>query len=366
MNVITINTYGGSLLLGAQAAKANILATMEDCGFGSDLQALNFPKIPRYEKTEDWPEKFRAAAWRDIDVIAHPPCASFSIMAGRYRTNRGVDSEGFECHRRVIDYGLGHRCRTLAIESVVGAYRGGRESYEELAKQHGYRVNYVFLNAVSFGAPQWRPRVWVLFHRQKTFRLELKPRYVLLKDVLDPNGTEVPGMMGGHMGKLWDQTHRTFKAGKAGRPPVGHIHQVLRRRHGIDTYEELKMKFPHVHGYVSGHVRLVDPDWFSTAILGNTALAYGDRLLTLEEFCSIMGFPRNYEWGKRIRQARMYLSKGVCPPIAAWVLKTLDRNARGWTGPATHETDEFGGVIDLRVKRAEVVAALSDGIGRAS
>ena len=355
MNVVTINTYAGSMLLGATAAKANVLATMEDCGFGSDLQALNFSKVPRYEKTEDWPEKFPGAAWRDIDIIAHPPCASFSVMAARYDFQRGTDSDGFECHARVINYGLGHRCRSVIIESVVGAYEGGREEYEKLASRYGYRVNYIFLNAVSFGVPQWRPRVWVVFHRLKTFKVNLVPRYTLLKEVLGAGPTPVEGMLGGHMGKLWEGTRKVLK----GKKPVGHIHQVLRREYGLTSYEELEARFPHAHGYVSGHIRFVDPNWFSTAILGNTALAYQDRLLTLEEFCAIMGFPREYKFGRRIRQARMYLSKGVCPQVATWILKTVDKNLQGWTGPSTHETGDQGGVIDLRVKRGEIVAALS-------
>jgi hypothetical protein len=258
----------------------------------------------------------------------------------------------------VINYGLGHHCRSVIIESVVGAYEGGQEEYEKLAKQYGYRVNYIFLNAVSFGVPQWRPRVWVIFHRLKTFRVNLKPHYVLLKEALKAGPTPVEGMLGGHMGKLWEGTRKILK----GKKPMGHIHQVLRREYGLSSYDELEAKFPHAHGYVSGHIRFVDPNWFSTAILGNTALAFEDRLLTLEEFCAIMGFPRDYQFGRRVRQARMYLSKGVCPQVATWILKTVDRNLQGWTGAKTHETTEFGGVIDLRVKRGDVVAALGSAV----
>ena len=68
-----------------------------------------------------------------------------------------------------------------------------------------------------------------------------------------------------------------------------------------------------------------------------------------------MGFPRDYKWGKRQKQFRMYLSKGVCPPVAAWILKTVDRNASGWVGKSTHEESDFGGVIDLRVKKADAL-----------
>lgn len=71
-----------------------------------------------------------------------------------------------------------------------------------------------------------------------------------------------------------------------------------------------------------------------------------------------MGFPRNYKWGAKLRSARTYLSKGVCPPIAAWILKMMDRNAAGWTGKSTHEAVGMGAVIELRPKENEIVAAL--------
>jgi len=353
-NVVTINTYGGSLLLGAKAAKANILATMEDTGYGSDLQAMNFPNIPRYERIDDWPEKF-SVAWSKIDVIAHPPCKSFSTMAARYNAHRGtVEGGGFDCHRNVMCYALGHHCRSLAIESVIGAYKGGQEEYEAAAKQYGYHLTFIFLNAVSFGLPQWRPRIWMLFHRSKLFKVNLKPRYVQLKTVLNPGKTTVPVFS--DTKRLWEKTRPVLQ----GKNPVGHIFAVLEKKFGID-YAELRMKYPMMtRGYLSGYTRFLDPTGFTTTLLGDTTWAVGDRLLTIEEYCSVMGFPRNYKFNiarypNNHGDARSYLSRGVCPPIAAWILKMQDANAQGWTGPFTHQAGEDD-IIDLRVKKATALA----------
>jgi hypothetical protein len=109
-------------------------------------------------------------------------------------------------------------------------------------------------------------------------------------------------------------------------------------------------------GFVSSNPKLIDPTGFSPVILLDSFLADGRRRLTIEEYNEIMGFPRDYKWGKRIKKFRMYLSKGVCPPVAAWILKTVDKNASGWTGPFTHEERDFGGVIDLRIKKQEALA----------
>ena len=349
MNVVCINTYGGSLLLGAKATKATILATMEDVGYGSDLQALNFPKVPRYEKTEDWPEKFDVP-WRKVDVIAHPPCKSFSIMAARFHHLHGTETDGFACHRRVIDYTLGNQCRSLAIESVIGAYAGGQDAYEEMAKKYHYHLTYVFLNAVSFGVPQWRPRIWMLFHRAKTFKVDLHPHYVALREILSAGPTE-PNVMNRCKRVLYAAIkHKDRYHGI-------HIYKALMREYGFESDAEIQKRFPEARGYLSGHVRFVDPNWVSTTIMGDTTLAYENRILSLEEYCQIVGFPRDYKWGRRVKTATAYLSRGVSPPVAAWVLEMQDRNARGWAGSFTHEQNEDN-VIDLRVKRAEVETAL--------
>lgn len=352
-NVLAINTYGGSLLLGAKAVKANVVATMEDTGYGSDLQAMNFPKIPRYEKTADWPEKF-SVPWSKIDVISHPPCKSFSTMAARYNSHRGVDeSGGFSCHINVMNYALGHGCRSLAIESVMGAYKIGHEEYEKFARQYGYHLTFIFLNAVTFGLPQWRPRVWMLFHKSKRFRVIHKPKYVPLQAVLDPGPTTVPIFSDTKL--LWEKTRPLLK----GKNPIGHIFAVLQKKFKID-YAGLRAKYPMMtRGYLSGYVRFLDPTGFATTLLGDTTWAVGDRLLSIEEYCAIAGFSRNYKFNiarhpNNYGDARSYLSRGVCPPIAAWILKMQDQNAVGWVGKSTHES--VNGIIDLRVRKIDALA----------
>jgi site-specific DNA-cytosine methylase len=353
-NVLVINTYGGSLLLGAKAVKANVVATMEDTGYGSDLQAMNFPKIPRYEKTADWPEKF-LVPWSKIDVISHPPCKSFSTMAARYNSHRGTaDGGGFDCHRGVMSYALGHGCRSLAIESVMGAYAGGREEYETAATKYGYHVVYVFLNAVAFGIPQYRPRVWMIFTKRRKFFVNFKPKYVPLQAVLDPGPTTVPVFSDTKL--LWEKTRPLLK----GKNPIGHIFAVLQKKFKID-YAGLRAKYPMMtRGYLSGYVRFLDPTGFATTLLGDTTWAVGDRLLTIEEYCAIMGFPRNYKFNvarhpNNYGDARSYLSRGVCPPIAAWILKAMDLNASGWKGEFTHQSNDEG-IIDLRVRKIDALA----------
>ena len=354
MNVLIINTYGGSLLIGARLAKAQVIATMEDVGFGSGLQALNFPKIPRYEKRADWPEKF-TVLWRDIDVVAHPPCSAFSSVnySNKKTVTRGLETSAFACHQKVINYTLGHKARTLTIESVIGAYEGAHEAYEESAQKYGYGVNYLMVNSADFGVPQWRERVWVVFHQLKkraAFRVNLKPERVTISSVLDPNGTPT-NYSDGQVKRAWDGIRKKITS----KWPTGNIVSVLGKVYGLDR-EEARAKFG-FSVYMNANPVLLDHNGFSPVLMQGGRLCDGGRACTVEEHCGIMGFPRDYKWGQQIKKFRMYLSKGVCPPVASWIMQTVDKNASGWTGPFTHEESDFGGVIDLRPKKAEALAS---------
>ena len=360
MNTLIVNTYGGSLILGAKAIKANIIATMEDTGFGSDLQALNFPKIPRYEKRADWPEKF-STPWRDIDVVAHPPCSAFSSVnySNKKKVTMGTTTPAFACHQAVIDYALSHKARTLTIESVTGAYEGAHDEYEANAERYGYRVNYVMINSASCGVPQWRERVWVVYHqlsKRTPFKVVMKPEYSTIKDILDPTGEEADFFGRASLHRAWEGIRKTVKSTW----PTGNVVTVLGKVHDLPR-DTARAKFG-FSVYMNANPVLLDPDGFSPVLMQDGRLCTydakrkGGRALSIEEHCAIMGFPRDYKWGRQLRKFRMYLSKGVCPPVATWIMKMVDKNASRWTGPSTHEEADFGGVIDLRPKKQEALA----------
>lgn len=362
--VLVINTYGGSLLLAAKMAKMEVVASLEDVGFGSDIQALNFPKIPRYEKLADWPDRFPGAAWKDLIVIAHPPCSAFSNQNHTGVNRRGVGADAFACHKNVINYTLAAGCCALAIESVPGAYSAA-EVYEQLADQYGYKTTYVMLNAVSFGVPQWRPRLWILFHHAHPFHVQLQPKYKLLRDVLDPDGTQIHLAGGpGAVKAVWERVRPLVKKNW----PTGNILAVLQKVYGYprdeSNYESIRERF-NIRGFTTSHVVFVNPNDFAGVILYDKTFAIGKRLLNLEEYCAIMGFPSDYKWGKREKQFRMYLSKGVCPSIGAWILKMLERNCSngGWAGKYTHATEEDAEVLDLQPKRADALKAARKAAG---
>ena len=75
-------------------------------------------------------------------------------------------------------------------------------------------------------------------------------------------------------------------------------------------------------------------------------------MIAIEDYCAIMGFPRRYKWGKYLKRFRDFLSRGVCPPIASWLLTEVQENLNG-NRPDSLEDHcydvEAGEVLDLQL-----------------
>jgi site-specific DNA-cytosine methylase len=238
------------------------------------------------------------------------------------------------------------------------------ETYEELAVKYDYSIHYIMLNAVSFAVPQWRPRMWAIFHsrhelgeaRNEEFMVDLSPHYLTIGDVLDPVGTE--HQLGSGIEKGWQNVKPYVE-----RDWYGNILRVAQEKLNIEpaiNYANVRSRFQ-INGFASNAPWLLDPDWFAPVITSASRLYDFKRHLTIEEYCDIAGFPRDYRWGNRKSRFREYLSKGVAPPVAAWVLQTALKNLNGWEGPFTHRATEFGEVIDIRPTKPEVRNALKQG-----
>lgn len=367
-NVVTINSYGGSLLLGAKMAGAPVDCSMEDSGFGSKWQRLNFPAIPHFDRRAAWPDE----SLRGVVAIAHPPCAAFSIQAKGTKLKSGgafgVDSDHFKCTREVLDYALARDVEAIAVESVQGAYEGAREVHDEYARKYGYGVFRILQNGATFGVPQWRPRFWCVFARSNSFDVWHEPRCVTLDDFLvsvpDPGPADAeldrrlakqrevlaaegwdvdrllttPGMlvrniqrdhhpdMGmGDIGGKWAVMSYGSKGGKPGGPiKVG-------------------------YRFVSKTLRVLDPKACAPVILSESWFLFRGRNLTPGEYRAVMGFPTSYQLD---HEYRLWLSKGVIPNVAAWVIDLMRRNVAGDV-PAGARRLTSGETADFQITKRE-------------
>lgn len=102
----------------------------------------------------------------DFDVvIGGPPCQPFSVGGHQ----KGIDDErnGFPVFLKAIEQ---IQPRIFLFENVRGMLYSNKWYLDEITtklKKMGYRVDYQLFNAVNFGIPQNRERLFVVGHKDK-------------------------------------------------------------------------------------------------------------------------------------------------------------------------------------------------------
>lgn len=338
--VLVINSYGGSLTLATQQEGHEIIGSMEDHNFGLDSQRLNFPGLRYFSTLADWPLDVDL---RDKIVIAHPPCSAFSSQ-NRGKNTRGPNAAAFSCTTRLLEYVMPRGAEVIAIESVPGALEGARSVHDFYANAWGYDLYRVLQNAASFGVPQWRRRFWAIFVKRKpgrkqsfTFVLQHKVRY--LKDVFPLEAPEVD--LDPSIASRWTKqlvlaeqlgykTEAEFRKLLANPPLYGNLIQIIADKHelpkkkGWPPWGDLH-KLIIGGNFLSGALHVLNPNGLAPVLLGPCWWYYGNRQLGYADYKEIMGFPRDYMYHKP-RLTFVLLSKGVCPPVARWILREIDAN----------------------------------------
>lgn len=370
MRAITINTYGGSLLIGAQLADVPVDASLEDSDFGTHIQRLNFPDLKIIKDVRYWPDMDLS----EHVVIAHPPCSAFSVQ-NNSKDRKGTGSDAFSCTVRVLDYSMKHKAKVILVESVTGALDGAREVHDAWARDCGYYVFRILLNSVSFGVPQFRPRFWAAFVREDVVKgpwpIFFRPDVKRLKDIMLPEDSieAVDHGIDSALNKnitAWEQHNvprETARAILSGQKGFGLVNSLIS---GSSEYGRWAPG-----GFRSKHVRLLDPEGFAPTVLLDSAWVWPAeqpddetsvrwRRPFVKEYLRIMGFPDDYKMPQSYWKSKykMYLSKGVCPPVAAWVLN----QSKWWFKSVTPTIDwssahaymEPGQTLDLRVDKKEV------------
>ena len=345
--ILIINSYAGSLTIAASRRDLDIIGSFEDSGYGLKTQRLNFPKLNYIEATP-WPRQ----DLRDVLVAAHPPCSAFSQLNVNMPHTQGADSEAFACTIKVMKYAMENKCKALMIESVPRALEGAAPVHELYAKKYGYSIFRVLQNAASFAIPQWRQRFWCIFlpERGRKLTLHLHPQTKVVGQCIDARAVgllnpwiekefhkQVAGLRTGGLSSR--QLEVLFDEG------YGRLIDVLARYHGVKNQDKLKL-IPryNLRKFHNGQLTLLKENDFAPVLTGNSVYILNGRLLSAAEYNIIMGFPLDYKFHTGGHQ-RTYLSKGVCPPVAEWIL-----------GEVMRKTDKIPGL-----KIGDYLATLKDG-----
>lgn len=337
-DVLIINSYAGSLLLAASKIGLPIRGSYEDAGYGIKLQKANFRGIDWRDKRADWPEKQDLS--RSI-LIAHPPCAAFSSQNAlpSNRGKQGIDAPKFQCTVDVVRYGTRNRAAAIAVESVQPALEGARQIHDELADEKGYRLFRVLQNAADFGVAQSRRRFWAIFVRKdlcKEMTFVLEPRRRTVKDVVDKANPGDPfaddvrkrSRIESNMRAIYGMSPCRIAKVFRGEEGFGRLPNLLRRVLSLDE-EPATVAKNLGYAFASKVCHILDPDGVATTLLGDVSWVARGRLVSKNEYKEFMGFPRPYDIGESPTAGKYFLSRGVVPAVAAWVLEQTVRNLEG-------------------------------------
>ncbi len=350
-DVLIINSYAGSLTLAATALDLPVRAVMEDSGYGIAIQKKNFGDKYRWVDSLPWPK------W-DLSrtmVIAHPPCSAFSVQTAANAKIHGHDSakivgltsDAFACTQRIMDYAMSQNARCLLIESVPRAMEGARKVHDAVSKRYGYSAFRVMQNAATFGVPQWRERFWIAFAKTDRLTLRYTPRIAVLRDVLasDSGDAKATALLGQksllRQFGLSDKRIEKLLEG----PPYGKLSRLI----GIENDDrDGKKRWCTGGAYDTAIIRTLDPGGFAPIVMTTSIWTYEGKQLSHDNYKRIMGFPADYKMPNSASM-KTYLTKGVVPPVAEWLLDNIVNNAN--LGP--EHTLMAGKTLDLRVTRAD-------------
>lgn len=242
---------------------------------------------------------------RRVDVVtAGVPCQGFS-NSNRKRHDGDERNFLFQEFIRVVKM-LEPRAVVLEnVSSLRAAAAGGfARAILDAVTEAGFKTDHAVLNAVDYGVPQRRRRVFFVGTKEGAFRWPppshgngLHPP-VTVRQAFD--GLPVAGCADRPTGH------------EAPRHPAATVERIRRTAPGDPLYPRFRQR-----------IRL-DPDAPSpTQVAGGIrpqpqhAHPWEDRGLTLRELCRLQGFPDTYEIIGDVTQARLQVGNAVPPPLAA-------------------------------------------------
>jgi site-specific DNA-cytosine methylase len=342
-------------VLGAKAAGVKIRGSYEDAAYGIKTQKLNFPGLDFRDVRADWP--VRQDLSRTI-VLAHPPCAAFS--AQNTSAKKGVDAAKFQCTREVLNYAMENEAAAVAVESVQPALEGARDIHDEQAERFGYGLYRILQNARDFGVPQNRARFWAVF-----VRADLAGSMTFLHDPVRHTicsagvvGSEVDTTPANHkhrldhavrLMKVQGLTSRTINRALSGELGFGPLPRILKKHlNSKAPVHEISKRYCG-RAFVSASPFILDPDGQANTLLGDNLWLVNGRLCSHAEYKMIMGYPHDYQFSQ---DPMFLLSRGVCPPVATWVLNNIIDNIEGRWRTISDTTTKWkawlGETIDLQ------------------
>lgn len=260
---------------------------------------------------------------KNIDlVIGGPPCQSFSASGRRAGGAPGrLDERGslFEAYCRIIEHLQPKAFVFENVRGILGTNKGADwKSIIEAFQQIGYNLSYRILDALDYGAPQQRERLFMVGHRLGTDFLFPRPLYG--PDSLTNQKHITAGMaLEGLNDDLEDKKDLLLANGKYAHllplvPPGDNYLYFTAKRGYPEPIFAYRSRF-------SDFLYKANPDTPIKTLIARPGKYTGpfhwdNRSFTVREYMRLQGFPDDYKFvGDRIDQIRQ-IGNSVSPHIA--------------------------------------------------
>ncbi len=325
--VLSLFCGAGGLDLGFEEAGFQPLLALDNASAAVESYNINRPgrgqpaKIfdltdVRPEIIIDWWQELAGDGIGPVGIIGGPPCQAFSVANVHKSLHDPRAKLAFEYARIFKAFHDEFNLDFFVFENVVGlARKAHSDSLAVLVacfEENGFDVVPLFLDAVDFGVPQYRRRLFFVgFNRQRFKASKFQ----------QPRGKRSKATVREAIGGLPDPMFYT----RQGRPSDIGLHpnhwcmnpRSVKFRNGAIKSGEMK-------GRSFRRLAWDVPSW--TVSYGHREVHVhpsGDRRLSVYEAMLIQGFPSKYQLSGTLSQQIQLVSDAVPPPLARSLAETV-------------------------------------------
>lgn len=318
---IDLFSGAGGMSLGFDKAEfENVLAVEYDECF-ADTYKYNFPthnlKVGDIKNISN-DEIKSIVGNQQIDVIiGGPPCQGFSI-AGKIGRNF-IDDERNQLFREFVRFVEVIKPKMFVMENVAALKTHNKgKTIEEIVnefKRIGYDVKSDVLNAVDYGVPQQRRRIFVIgtLNEKNDFEFPKKSSKIYtIKDAID----NLPSLKSGETSDI--PNHNAMK----------HSEQMLKKMSYVtdggnrnDIPEELRPKSGDIRKYIRYNSN--EPSFCITGDMRKVFHYNQNRALTGRELARIQTFPDDFIFKGNAGKVQQQIGNAVPPKLAFQIANSV-------------------------------------------
>lgn len=311
---------GGMSLGFDKAGFENVLAVEYDECF-AETYKFNFPKHNlRVEdiKNISNDEIKEIIGNNKIDVIiGGPPCQGFSI-AGRIGRNF-IDDERNQLFKEFVRFVNVIKPKIFVMENVAALKTHNKgKTIEEIVNEFenvGYTVKYDVLNAVNYGVPQQRRRIFIIGTLNENNKFEFPKKtnkYITIEEAL--NG--LPELKSGETSNI--PNHNAMHHSKQMLKKMSYVKDGGDRN---DIPEEIRPKSGDIRKYIRYNSK--EPSICITGDMRKVFHFNQNRALTGRELARIQTFPDNFIFKGNAGKVQQQIGNAVPPKLAFQIANSV-------------------------------------------